>query len=187
MDIICIIIILVCVQVSGSSGALPLTPVVGEQGSSQCSLPLLLPAKGQFGQPDAAGSHQPAVLCLARRHCQRCLSPAASQLRPSSDVQVGDNGVQMCILYHVSIKVTACPPSLFFPSPLSTCSLSGADISELCSRNASVAALLDRPDLVRAWSVTALVANSELPVPADPSFGDPWSQHPFSRQLIYSL
>ena len=66
-------------------------------------------------------------------------------------------------------------------------SLSGSNIADLCSRNASATALLDRPDLVRAWSVAALVADSKLPVPSDPNSGTPWSQHPFSRQLIHSL
>ena len=66
-------------------------------------------------------------------------------------------------------------------------SLSGGGIAELCSRNASAAAEMDRPDLVRAWSIAALVADSKFPVLSDPNSGVPWSQHPFSRQLIYSL
>ena len=144
MDIICIInYTCVCVQVSGSSGALPLTPVVGEQGSSQCSLPLLLPAEGQLRQPDAAGSHQPAVLCLARRHCQRCLSPAASQLRSSSDVQVGENGVQMCILYHVLSKLLLAL-HLSFSLPLS--------LPVVCQVQTYLSCVLGMRQLQRCWT-----------------------------------
>lgn len=65
--------------------------------------------------------------------------------------------------------------------------LSGAEIAELCSRNASAAAAVNRPDLVRAWSVAGLVADSRLPVHFNPDSGIPWSQHPFSRLLISSL
>lgn len=82
-----------------------------------------------------------------------------------------------------------CINSMFLGNSLSLShsSLSGGSIAELCSRNASAAALLGRPNLVRVWSVAALVADSKLPVPSDPNSGIPWSQHPFSRQLIHSL
>ena len=93
-----------------------------------------------------------------------------------------------CSLNHSLILFSSLPPSLLVSLPPSLVySLSGAGIAELCSRNASAAAQLERSDLVRAWSAAALVADPRLPVPSDPTSGVPWSQHPFSRQLIHSL
>lgn len=67
-------------------------------------------------------------------------------------------------------------------------SLEAGSIKEMCQYNAVVASSANRPDLVKAWSVTAVVAGTDVPVskgPDDEEF--PWPMHPFARPLIHSL
>ena len=67
-------------------------------------------------------------------------------------------------------------------------SLEAGSIKEMCQYNAVVASSANRPDLVKAWSVTAVVAGTDGPVskgPDDEEF--PWPMHPFARPLIHSL
>jgi len=67
-------------------------------------------------------------------------------------------------------------------------SLQGGSIKEMCQYNAVVALSANRPDLVKAWSVAAVVANTDGPVPSGPDDEDcPWPMHPFARPLIHSL
>ena len=67
------------------------------------------------------------------------------------------------------------------------CSISSCDIRELCTANASAAALLGRMDLVQVWTIAALVADIDIEIPATPDDGTPWPEHPFGRELIHSL
>ncbi|XP_046619943.1 GATOR complex protein WDR59 isoform X1 [Neodiprion virginianus] len=62
------------------------------------------------------------------------------------------------------------------------------DIPGMCQYNAGVAALLERPDLVQAWCLAALVISQ--PMPSNLSSNDietPWPLHPFGQNLIHSL
>ena len=62
----------------------------------------------------------------------------------------------------------------------------------MCHYNANVAAGLERPDLVQAWYLAALVISQ----PPSNSFQNPsqtsdievtWPLHPFGQNLIHSL
>lgn len=53
--------------------------------------------------------------------------------------------------------------------------------------NASAASQFGRMDLVKVWSVAALVADIDIEVPPTPDDGIPWPEHPFGRELIHSL
>ena len=58
----------------------------------------------------------------------------------------------------------------------------------MCQYNAVVASSANRPDLVKAWSVTAVVAGTDGPVSNGPDDEEcPWPTHPFARPLIHSL
>ncbi|XP_017879158.1 GATOR complex protein WDR59 isoform X2 [Ceratina calcarata] len=66
------------------------------------------------------------------------------------------------------------------------------DIPAMCQYNANVAASLERPDLVQAWCLAALVISQ--PVSnighnscASPEIDAPWPLHPFGQNLIHSL
>ena len=73
------------------------------------------------------------------------------------------------------------------PSDSPFYSISSCDVKELCTVNASAAALAGRMDLVQVWSVAALVADIDIEVPPTPDDGIPWPEHPFGRELIHSL
>ncbi|XP_023248559.1 GATOR complex protein WDR59 isoform X2 [Copidosoma floridanum] len=65
------------------------------------------------------------------------------------------------------------------------------DIPAMCQYNANVAANLERPDLVQAWSLAALVVSQHLtnthPSTQSSDVDVPWSLHPFGQKLIHSL
>lgn len=62
----------------------------------------------------------------------------------------------------------------------------------MCHYNANVAASLERPDLVQAWYLAALVI-SQPTTHSTPSISQPsdievtWPLHPFGQNLIHSL
>lgn len=61
----------------------------------------------------------------------------------------------------------------------------------MCHSNANIAASLERPDLVQAWCLAALVisqplTNSQVTYQT-PDTDAPWSLHPFGQNLIHSL
>ena len=64
----------------------------------------------------------------------------------------------------------------------------------MCHYNANVAASLERPDLVQAWCLAALVISQPLTNTQNtqgnyqsPDMDAPWSLHPFGQNLIHSL
>ncbi|XP_008215215.1 GATOR complex protein WDR59 isoform X1 [Nasonia vitripennis] len=68
------------------------------------------------------------------------------------------------------------------------------DISAMCQANANIAASLERPDLVQAWCLAALVISQPLTNAQNaqgtyqsPDTDAPWSLHPFGQNLIHSL
>lgn len=75
-------------------------------------------------------------------------------------------------------------------------SINITDIPAMCQYNANVAAALERPDLVQAWCLAALVISqpvanvgqnacqSLLPII---DLDAPWPLHPFGKNLIHSL
>ena len=66
------------------------------------------------------------------------------------------------------------------------CRLSGESISDVCRFNANAAKSVGRKDLVKTWSLLAMV----MDVKVDPGTNideSPWAMHPFGRQLIESL
>ena len=59
---------------------------------------------------------------------------------------------------------------------------------EMCQYNAAVALSANRPDVVKAWSVAAVVASIEGPMSNGLDTEEcPWPMHPFARPLIHSL
>ncbi|XP_048509222.1 GATOR complex protein WDR59 isoform X4 [Athalia rosae] len=66
------------------------------------------------------------------------------------------------------------------------------DIPGMCQYNAGVAATLERPDLVQAWCLAALVISQPLSslfsnCCHSSDIETPWPQHPFGQNLIHSL
>ncbi|KAJ8687709.1 hypothetical protein QAD02_023503 [Eretmocerus hayati] len=68
------------------------------------------------------------------------------------------------------------------------------DIPAMCHHNADVAASLERPDLVQAWYLAALVISQPLTSVQNaqvtyqtPDIDASWSLHPFGQNLIHSL
>ncbi|XP_012270221.1 GATOR complex protein WDR59 [Orussus abietinus] len=66
------------------------------------------------------------------------------------------------------------------------------DIPAMCQYNANVAASLERPDLVQAWYLAALVVSQPLinGIPGSCQSSDidtPWLLHPFGQNLMHSL
>ena len=58
----------------------------------------------------------------------------------------------------------------------------------MCQQNAAVALSAGRTDLVKTWSIAAMVANTSERVAASPDDDEaPWPIHPFARPLIQSL
>lgn len=62
----------------------------------------------------------------------------------------------------------------------------------MCHYNANVAASLERPDLVQAWCLAALVISQPLTQNSQsnhqtPDIDAPWSLHPFGQNLIHSM
>lgn len=67
-------------------------------------------------------------------------------------------------------------------------SLQANSIKEMCQYNAVVASSANRPDVVKAWSVAAVVAATDGPLSGGPDDEEfPWPMHPFARPLIHSL
>jgi len=59
---------------------------------------------------------------------------------------------------------------------------------EMCQYNAAMASSANRPDVVKAWSVAAVVASTDGPVSDGLDTEEcPWPMHPFARPLIHSL
>ncbi|XP_065883255.1 GATOR2 complex protein WDR59-like [Dysidea avara] len=66
--------------------------------------------------------------------------------------------------------------------------LQAKNIEEMCQQNAAVALSAGRTDLVKTWSIAAMVANTSERVAASPDDDEaPWPIHPFARPLIQSL
>eukprot|EP00794_Sanderia_malayensis_P018843 gene18843-20739_t len=64
--------------------------------------------------------------------------------------------------------------------------IGGNDMNEICRVNANAAMMVGRADLVRAWSLVAMVMDKQLQ--ANDNFDEaPWANHPFGRRLIQSL
>ncbi|KAK1120006.1 hypothetical protein K0M31_012736 [Melipona bicolor] len=65
------------------------------------------------------------------------------------------------------------------------------DIPAMCQYNANVAASLERPDLVQAWCLAALVISQPVlnigQNCQSPEIDAPWPLHPFGQNLIHSL
>ncbi|XP_058792882.1 GATOR complex protein WDR59 isoform X2 [Phymastichus coffea] len=68
------------------------------------------------------------------------------------------------------------------------------NIPAMCHYNANVAASLERPDLVQAWCLAALVISQPLTNSLNlqsnhqtPDIDAPWSLHPFGQNLIHSI
>ncbi|XP_076242534.1 WD repeat domain 59 isoform X2 [Calliopsis andreniformis] len=66
------------------------------------------------------------------------------------------------------------------------------DIPAMCQYNANVAAQLERPDLVQAWCLAALVISQPVSNVGQnpcqsPDIDAPWPLHPFGQNLIHSL
>ncbi|XP_050579579.1 GATOR complex protein WDR59 isoform X2 [Bombus affinis] len=66
------------------------------------------------------------------------------------------------------------------------------DIPAMCQYNANVAASLERPDLVQAWCLAALVISQPVSNIGQnscqsPEIDAPWPLHPFGQNLIHSL
>ncbi|XP_076291002.1 WD repeat domain 59 isoform X2 [Lasioglossum baleicum] len=66
------------------------------------------------------------------------------------------------------------------------------DIPAMCQYNANVAAQFERPDLVQAWCLAALVISQPVSNVGQnscqsPDIDAPWPLHPFGQNLIHSL
>ncbi|OAD54322.1 WD repeat-containing protein 59 [Eufriesea mexicana] len=66
------------------------------------------------------------------------------------------------------------------------------DIPAMCQYNANIAASLERPDLVQAWCLAALVISQPVSNIGQnscqsPDIDAPWPLHPFGQNLIHSL
>eukprot|EP00795_Rhopilema_esculentum_P001709 gene1709-16188_t len=66
------------------------------------------------------------------------------------------------------------------------CVINGPDVGEICRVNVNAAKLLGRADLVRTWSLVAMVMEKYLE-PTDNIEERPWARHPFGKRLIESL
>ncbi|XP_076764679.1 WD repeat domain 59 isoform X1 [Xylocopa sonorina] len=98
-----------------------------------------------------------------------------------------------CKNYHFMVMIYDAS-SLFFVSKelAEKYVINITDIPAMCQYNANVAASLERPDLVQAWCLAALVISQPISnigqnsCPS-PDIDAPWPLHPFGQNLIHSL
>ncbi|KAG7207480.1 hypothetical protein KM043_009113 [Ampulex compressa] len=98
-----------------------------------------------------------------------------------------------CKNYH-SMVITYDASSLFFVNKelAEKYVINITDIPAMCQYNANVAATLERPDIVQAWCLAALVISQPLSNMGQsscqsPDIDAPWPLHPFGQNLIHSL
>ncbi|XP_076222881.1 WD repeat domain 59 isoform X2 [Nomia melanderi] len=98
-----------------------------------------------------------------------------------------------CKNYHFMV-ITYDASSLFFVSKelAEKYVINITDIPAMCQYNANVAAQLERPDLVQAWCLAALVISQPVSSVGQnscqsPDIDAPWPLHPFGQNLIHSL
>ncbi|KAG8038614.1 hypothetical protein G9C98_007321 [Cotesia typhae] len=80
---------------------------------------------------------------------------------------------------------------LFFINKELAENLNLSEIPSMCQHNANVASLLNRPDLIQAWCLSALVisplSNPSQNVCQIQDIVLPWPLHPFGQKLVHSL
>ncbi|XP_076671649.1 WD repeat domain 59 isoform X3 [Andrena cerasifolii] len=98
-----------------------------------------------------------------------------------------------CKNYHFMV-ITYDASSLFFVNKelAEKYVINITDIPAMCQYNANVAAQLERPDLVQAWCLAALVISQPVSNVGhnscqSPEIDAPWPLHPFGQNLIHSL
>ncbi|XP_043285500.1 GATOR complex protein WDR59 isoform X2 [Venturia canescens] len=98
-----------------------------------------------------------------------------------------------CYKNHYSMVMIYDASSLFFVSTelAEKYVINITDIPAMCQYNANIAATLERPDLVQAWCLAALVISQPLSnanqICQVPDMDAPWPLHPFGQNLIHSL